>query len=176
MTGENPKLADRRASGERMLRELLGAAGMARNWLNQVRSDDNGLVFDGKLLATSAELDTIFASVSLTRELETGEMDQVGRFNEAAVQWEVGRPWVDQRVAEIVLELGVAPDPNERRFQVIIAHDVDRTTCCEYTFHQSLRWCAAVWDGIPAILPGTGVATAWPSRPDCGGVVFASPP
>jgi hypothetical protein len=79
MTGENPKLADRRASGERMLRELLGAAGMARNWLNQARSDDNGLVFDGKLLATSAELDSIFASVSLARELETGRMRR--RFN-----------------------------------------------------------------------------------------------
>src|SRR5689334_14136127 len=53
------------------------------------------------------ELLTIFEGVSLQRELEIGKRDRFGRCEEAALPWDVSRPWVDLRARDLARTLAV---------------------------------------------------------------------
>ncbi|MCX6917260.1 MAG: hypothetical protein NT167_30185 [Verrucomicrobia bacterium] len=80
------------------------------------------------------ELLEVFGSVSLQRELDTGKQDSCGRFDEAAVAWDVARPWVDLRARDVArrgIGRGFTGIPHGSTFSVLIAHDVDRTTASE---------------------------------------------
>jgi len=80
------------------------------------------------------ELLEVFASVSLQRELTTKRTDYLGRFDEAAITWDVARPWVDLRAQEIgppLVDRGSTNPECGSRFSVLITHDIDRTTTLE---------------------------------------------
>ena len=116
-----------------MLRSVMAAQGLDPLTLNPMRLTSSGLMLGDRLLIASGELDAIFDSVSLARESETGRTDRLGRFDEAAVQWDTAKPWVDQKATELAEKLGASPVTTGAKFQVIIAHDVDRTTPWEPT-------------------------------------------
>jgi hypothetical protein len=93
-----------------------------------------GLVLDGELLLSAAELYHIFATVTLEREILTGRFDRMGMFDENAVTWDVTRPWVDLRARELATKLADrVPFPRmpDSAFRVIVTHDVDRTNFLE---------------------------------------------
>ena len=133
-----------------IVRSAVAADGILPQGQDQIRLTGSGLTMGGRTVVTLAELDGIFASVTLARESATGRSDALGRFDETAVPWDVTKPWVDQRVAELAKELGTVPASKAEKFQVVIAHDVDRTTTWEPT-------CLA-----NAVLHSTGLrAGAW---------------
>jgi hypothetical protein len=93
-----------------------------------------GLVLKGCPAVPQAELDEIFASASFVRELKTGRIDGLGRFDEGEIGWDITVPWIDRRVHALAASLS----PNHgglvrRKLKVLITHDVDRTTGCEPT-------------------------------------------
>ena len=94
------------------------------------------LVLPGDLVVPEELLEKIYASVTLQRELATGRMDRMGRFDERAIAWEISRPWIDLAAEDIAGRAaggGTALGGRERRFRVIVTHDVDRTTGFEPT-------------------------------------------
>ncbi len=91
-----------------------------------------GLELDGHCVIKEAVLEEMFKALSLERELETGKQDPLGRFEEAAAVWDISRPWIDLRARQLARALGQEPGPaTPDTFQVIISHDIDRTTTCE---------------------------------------------
>ncbi len=112
---------------------------LAENGLGLVRPDlsrlaTDGLRVNGLPMVAPSVLDDVFASVTLARELRTGRIDGLGRFDEGAIEWDITKPWIDHYVQTLAQSL--APDFSARtphRFRVIITHDVDRTTGFEPT-------------------------------------------
>jgi hypothetical protein len=88
----------------------------------------------GESRLDDGELKEILASLTLQRELDTGRKDFLGRFDEAAIAWDTSRPWVDLRTQGVIwnrTEAISGKTPSGRRFAILIAHDVDRTTAME---------------------------------------------
>lgn len=104
-------------------------------------SNQDNCGFSETLPVSCTELDSIFASASLDREGKTKRKDPVGRFDEAAIQWEISRPWIDVRAQEMAVSLGARLRNSGPNCRVFITHDVDRTTGCEPTslFRAGLR-------------------------------------
>ncbi len=126
-------------SGQASLLSLSYAANILLDWLdaNGIKYDTpdlsnvygDGLVIKGSRVVYPDELDRIFRSVSLFRERQTGMVDRLGRFDERAIVWDISEPWVDNLAREIALDLDPFFESREsKRFQVIITHDMDRTT------------------------------------------------
>ena len=95
-----------------------------------------GLYFDGQLVVSGEELEEVFKSASLYREIATGRVDDHNRFDETALDWNVCEPWIDLTAQQLAHKLSC--DNRQRRasssyFSVIVTHDVDHTTLLEPT-------------------------------------------
>jgi hypothetical protein len=118
---------------------VLGAAGSdgasAQLGCGDVRLEQEGLLVGGQVVVPADELDRMFASVTLQREIDTGRLDSMGMFDEPAATWDVSRPSVQLRALDVARKLGcpAKPGAGDGRFRVVITHDVDRTTFCEPT-------------------------------------------
>ncbi|MDB4549196.1 hypothetical protein N9Z98_02955, partial [Akkermansiaceae bacterium] len=80
------------------------------------------------------ELKRIFESITLVRDLATGSIDSMGRFDEAGIAWETDVPWVDLAGEKLLNSASIEDQgrPNSPAgFRVLITHDIDRTTPCE---------------------------------------------
>ena len=97
-------------------------------------AESPGLELPGGATVTTADLEAVFASISLARELETRKLDSLGRFDETALTWDVSKPWVDLRALDLAArtdqQQGMATD-REVAYSVHITHDIDRTTLLE---------------------------------------------
>jgi len=114
--------------------DLLRSRGLAADLLSQARLDPQaGLILGQTCLLAPAVLEDIFASASLARELATGHRDDIARFDERAITWDLTRPWVDLLAGGIADTLCSGRGESPAEFKVIITHDVDRTTACEFT-------------------------------------------
>jgi hypothetical protein len=95
-----------------------------------------GLASNEEVLVSARELETVFAATTLQQEVATGRHDTMGMFDEAAVAWEVTRPWVDLRAKKLAASLGnsgAATPPGGGQFRVILTHDIDRSNYFEPT-------------------------------------------
>jgi hypothetical protein len=92
---------------------------------------EGALVLPGGIRVASRELRNIFDAVSLKREMETGQVDQEGRFADSAIAWDSEDPWVLRRAGNLrgmLEDRGIlAPSPS-KALRVIITHDVDWVT------------------------------------------------
>jgi hypothetical protein len=116
-----------------VLNGLVSNCGLANRRLAQACLHASGYRLEDRLLVPEAGLEAAFASASLARELKLARKDPLGRFDERAVQWEVGRPWMDELALELARSIGPEPVGERQRFRVLITHDVDRTTAFEPT-------------------------------------------
>ena len=95
-----------------------------------------GLRLPGGELVAEAELEKIFAGITLQREIDTGRLDHMEMFDETAAAWDVSQPWIDLRAKALAGRMGdhrpwrASP---ETSFRVVVSHDVDRTTPWEPT-------------------------------------------
>lgn len=93
-----------------------------------------GFVINDHYVLSFSELNNIFSSATLNREVKVDALDNIGRFNEKKIMWDISMPWIDNKLHELALKLYSDFDLNKcNRFQVIISHDVDRTTAFEPT-------------------------------------------
>lgn len=129
------RLAARRTFASGVLLDCWARNGWSPAESAGARLGPDGLVPAGAPPISLEELDAIFASASLARELRTGRKDGLGRFDETALAWDVAAPWIDRRAREIARSLPVSIGGREaaRKFQVIVTHDLDRTTGFEPT-------------------------------------------
>ncbi len=136
-----------------VLRGALQERGVAASQLARARLSSSGFVLEDQVLASSEELNRICASASLARELATGRLDTLGRFDEGAVTWDTNSPWVDQRASTLLGQLGERTTTTAHRFRVIITHDVDRTTALEPTAFASALLKSLRLRGAPCLGP-----------------------
>ncbi len=101
--------------------------------VEQSRGHNAGLHVGGGLVLPETELREMFSALSLQRELETGRTDDLGRFDEAAIQWDTSNPWIDALAQKAAGTMGHAEQAEGNGFRVFMTHDIDRTTACEPT-------------------------------------------
>ena len=128
---QNEQLSARRSHAAGLLLDCLAASGAAGPSSPSFLLQAEGLSAAGRPLVSPAELDAIFCSASLTRELQTGRKEVLGRFDERALGWDISIPWIDRRAQTLSHGTGAAGAPDG--FRVIMTHDMDRTTGCEPT-------------------------------------------
>jgi hypothetical protein len=113
-----------------------------------------GLHFGDDVTVADTELEDIFASVTLQREMVVGRYDCMGMFDEQAVSWDVWRPWIDLRAKELRAlvnrrdSLKIRPN---QQFRVIISHDMDHTSLLEPT--TLIRSCLHMFGLFPDAIP-----------------------
>lgn len=98
--------------------------------------DDVVAVLAGKVTIRRREMDWIFDTVSLKREVDSGLTDAIGRFDEDRCPWPTEEPtaWAyAQQLRGQLAAAGVHPPDLPGRFRVLFTHDVDRTTDMEPT-------------------------------------------
>jgi len=99
-------------------------------------ADFRGLLLPNGVVVPEEELQAVFSTITLGRELETGKLDPMGRFDESAIAWDISRPWIDVRAADLAARLtedGCGAPREQGRFRVVVSHDVDRITGAELT-------------------------------------------
>jgi hypothetical protein len=117
-----------------LLFDCLAAPGSARFGPISSHLTEDGLHIEDLPAVSAEELDEIFASGSLARERKTFRMDALGRFDEAAITWDISDPWIDRRAQALAERLCLdSAKLGQRQFKVIITHDLDRTTGFEPT-------------------------------------------
>ena len=119
-------------------------------------AESRGLLLPNGVVVPEEELQAVFSTITLGRELETGKLDPMGRFDESAIAWDVSRPWIDFRAAELAARLtadGCGMPRDQGKFRVIISHDVDRITGAELTAVAKgvLRAIGLRSDGLPTL-------------------------
>jgi hypothetical protein len=128
---ENEQLSARRSHAADLLLDRVAVLGAAGQGPVPSSFPAGGLSTGAHSLVSQAELDAIFDSASLVRELQTGWKEALGRFDERALAWDISVPWIDRRAQALVQRAGKAGAPGG--FRVIMTHDVDRTTGFEPT-------------------------------------------
>ncbi len=112
---------------------LLARAGIVPLDLPFVEHDSSdglmGLSYEGRCLMNTKELDRVYETLSLERELKTGLRDGFGRFDDTHLAWPKETPWIDSLALE---RLGSNVDRAEDRgFRVVLTHDIDWSTSLE---------------------------------------------
>ncbi len=123
---------EQRTYAARLLIDSMGLE-MELTCLKAPGCEAEGLRVPGAPRVSCSELDEIFASATLLREM-CCRLDCMGRLDEATLTWMVSKPWIDL----LGIELGEKrlPGPGVHRrvetsFRVVISHDIDRTSGLE---------------------------------------------
>ncbi len=140
----DPQHAEQEAFAARLLMKRI-SPGAQVECRPKSASGRSGLDLPGLLFISSSQLDEIFAAVSLQREVAGAHYDACDLLVEHTLPWAVDVPWVD------LLARRVAAPKEPSNFQVIITHDIDRTTGWELTAL------------VKSCLRAVGVCSAWPS-------------
>jgi peptidoglycan/xylan/chitin deacetylase (PgdA/CDA1 family) len=142
--------ADRRGAMTWLVEELLHQAGHERR-VDVVTTDTLRVLHDGRQVLAAAELERLFAVLSLSVE-QDAPRDGFGRVDETADLHPAGTPWITARAREL-FPGGADPQP----LTVYLTHDVDRTTGRELTslvkaIRGTLRGDTGEWLGLSAAL------------------------
>lgn len=114
-------------------------------------AESRGLLLPNGVVVPEEELQAVFSTISLGRELQTGKLDPMGRFEESAIAWDISKPWIDLRAADLAARLtenGCGVPREQGRFRVVVSHDVDRITGAELTaIAKRLLHATGLWSG-----------------------------
>jgi hypothetical protein len=82
------------------------------------------------------DLDKVFRYASLENEINNKRLDKHRRIDENALEWDISRPWIDDKILAIIENLAIEQKRKMNRpkqFSIVFTHDVDEVTFLEPT-------------------------------------------